>query len=430
MNNLMFLSSASVTILLVYLVFTCIMASLCLIYNMMILKKKPSSVIGDIVNAAVLIRLFYLTYILASYIYNTYQGFFVSEIHSPVVMITETTIYLAYVTVSLLRAAAKDSEQMSSFSVKQALDTLDFGLLYYYTGGRHKGERILCNEKMEDLMFLMTGKYYSNGNMFRNDISEKELKKGCRKKVIQSDVFYELPDKTLWQFESNKVKTDNEDVTLLMASDVTEILKRANSLYEQNKELEQKNAELKKMLDNLTEACRTKEILRAKTRVHDVLGQNISMILRSVREHKAPDRKLLMSFENGFPDEIKNDNDSTEYSLYSLASDFKDLGVKIAIEGTMPSDRSIRKVFHKTASEAFTNAVRHGYATEISVKVSKKYEMWELLITDNGITSEEIPAEGGGLKSMRKMAESLEGTFSYALLPHFNIKITIPEVKK
>ena len=129
MNNLMFLSSASVTILLVYLVFTCIMASLCLIYNMMILKKKPSSVIGDIVTAAVLIRIFYLTYILASYIYNTYQGFFVSEIHSPVVMITETTIYLAYVTVSLLRAAAKDSKQMSSFSVKQALDTLDFGLL-------------------------------------------------------------------------------------------------------------------------------------------------------------------------------------------------------------------------------------------------------------------------------------------------------------
>ena len=430
MNDIMFLSSSQITILLVYMVFACVMASLCFVYHLLILKKGKSSYITDIIHGAVLMRLFYLTYILASYIYNTYQGFLLSEVRSPFAIIAETSFCLIYVTLSLCLAAAANSKQMSSFSVKQALDTLDFGLLYYYTSGRHKGEIILCNEKMEDLMFLMTGKYYSNGNMFRNDISEKELRKECRKKVIQSDVFYELPDKTIWQFESHKVKTDHEDVTLLMASDVTEILKRANSLYEQNKELEQKNAELKKMLDNLSDTCRTREILRAKTRVHDVLGQNISMILRSIREHKAPDRKLLMFFENGFPDEIKNDNDSTEYSLYSLASDFKDLGVKIAIEGTMPSDRRIRKVFHKTASEAFTNAVRHGYATEISVKVSKKYAMWELLITDNGITSEEIPAEGGGLKSMREMAENLDGTFSYALLPHFNIKITIPEVKK
>lgn len=430
MTDLMFLSSSAITILLVYLVFACIMASLCFIYSILILKKEKLYYIKDIINAAVLVRLFYLTYIIASHIYATYHGLLTMEIHSPVAIIAETTLYIAYVTISLCLSVAAGSKQMSSFSVKQALDTLDFGLLYYYAEGRHAGERILCNEKMEVLMFLMTGKYYSDGIKFSEYIKEKELKNGCRKITIQSDVFYKLPDKTIWQFEKHIVKAEDNDVIMLMASDVTEILKRTSSLYEQNQEIKKKNTELNKMLNNLSEACRKKEILRAKTKVHDVLGQNISMILRSVREHHVPDRKLLMSFENGFPDEIKNDNDSTEYSLYSLASDFKDLGVKILIKGTMPSDLRIRKAFYKTASEAFTNAIRHGYATEIEVNVSKKYNMWELIITDNGITSEEVPSEGGGLKSMREMAETLGGTFSYALLPHFNIKTIIPEVKK
>lgn len=49
------------------------------------------------------------------------------------------------------------------------------------------------------------------------------------------------------------------------------------------------------------------ELLRGKGRVHDVLGQRISLLLRALRENKQPDEALLSAFAEGLPRDFWED---------------------------------------------------------------------------------------------------------------------------
>ena len=318
-------------------------------------------------------------------------------------------------------------ESLSAFSVKEAVDTMNFGILFYRGEGHSQGQILLSNRKMQDLMYRLTGRMIYSGKDFYERLKSGQVRTGCVRREQEKNLMYSLDDGSVWRFDLAYLPEGGQEYALLMASDITRYSWTVDQLSQQNAELEKRNRELKGMLQNMESLCRTEETLRAKSRVHDLLGQQISLILRSVREHREPEEAVLQSFREGLPKELKDTTADFTNSLQMAAESFKSLGVAVTLKGALPENGEIQKAFFEIAAEAMTNAVHHGYASGIYIESDQKDGQYRLRIWDNGRVTDLPILEGGGLRGMRRKVEELGGQFSYSTKTHFSILVTVPE---
>jgi signal transduction histidine kinase len=73
---------------------------------------------------------------------------------------------------------------------------------------------------------------------------------------------------------------------------------------------------------------------------------------------------------------------------------------------------------YRIVSEAVSNAVRHGGATAIEVRMRREREWLRVEVTDNGTGIDPAATPGVGLASMRARAEELGGSFSAGTAEH------------
>ena len=317
---------------------------------------------------------------------------------------------------------SRRSSHLTALSVKDALDRLDSGILFCQINGRI----ILMNRKMQELIGTLAGSPQSNGRDFYQRVEQGTLRNGCTRDEIGDEHVCQLPDGTVWRFTLHDVTDGKHKNVMLLASNITERWEANQRLLEQDRELESKNAELRDLLANLDEICRSEAVMQAKSRVHDVLGQSISLLLRSMREHQEPDEVLLRTFTEGLPRELTEVAADGGYSLDTLAKVFSNLGITVHVDGWLPEDEEQARTFYEIAVEAVTNAVRHGYATEIFIVFSQKNGYRVMDIQNKGLPVHGTVTEGGGLKSMRKKAMRLGGHFSYESKDRFHIHVELP----
>lgn len=317
--------------------------------------------------------------------------------------------------------------RLSAYSVKEAMDAMDQGLLFCKYRGRSDGQTLICNRKMEDLMQTLTGKFFFNGQQFYEQLLKGDILPECQKYPSQSLMLFRLPDGKIWEFKFHHVLWKSRVYALLMASDDTEIFQATDRLRQKEEALQNQNQELSQMLKNMEATCKTEEIIHMKSRIHDLLGQKITILLRSMREHQKLDSELLASIVTSLDEGLRGQNLSGRYSLEMLIRDFKGLGVTVTTTGSTPRNPEVQRVFFEIITEAMTNAVRHGYATEICVETSVSAGQRLLTIRNNGLSPDTPISEGGGFAGMRRKAEMLGGSFRYEAAPQFTISITIPE---
>lgn len=343
-------------------------------------------------------------------------------------------LYFAALIFWLLRCAHilyvrrnEQKHQLSVLSVKEAVDTLESGVLF----GQSNGPVMLQNSRMQELMRVLTGKFQRNGEEFYRMLVQGDVLPSCKKGEMGDQLAYWLPDGSVWVFERFSLNVPgmaDGHCALLVASNTTERWKATHQLWQQNQELERRNQELHQVLDNLGTICKTEETIHAKSRVHDVLGQRISLLLRAMREHREPDEVLLASFAEGLPRELTSVSaDRSPETLDTLVEAFRGLGVRVHVVGTMPQELALARAFSEIATEAVTNSVRHGYASDVRIILTHQGGSWGMDVTDSGIPPSEPVTEGGGLQGMRRRTEKLGGTFVYSMSPRFRIKVIIPE---
>ncbi len=142
---------------------------------------------------------------------------------------------------------------------------------------------------------------------------------------------------------------------------------------------------------------------------------------------REPDEKLLADFAKGLPSELIHASQEQEYSLEMLAQIFQKMDVTLPLEGDLPTDSVLARVYFEVAAEAVTNSVRHGYASEVWICQQHMGRIWTMDITDNGISSPDQVEEGGGLQGMRRKIEQIGSRFSYTLKPQFCIHAEVLE---
>ncbi|HEX3028358.1 MAG TPA: histidine kinase [Clostridia bacterium] len=223
-------------------------------------------------------------------------------------------------------------------------------------------------------------------------------------------------------------------------------------------EVNEKNAELSAMIDQLNEYSFLAEALaiehernRMAHDLHDTLGQSMTMIntllkvcIISCKKDDAIRDKLsealniskkgineLKRTVNGLaPHEL--DSKDLIATLKDLISDFEISGLKVELSVNCPPDvfkKGHSLFIFRLCQEALTNSLRHGEAKQSVINIQAYGGSIKVFISDDGHGAKTI-IKGMGLKGMEQRINDLGGSIKYGFGDKigFNIFAEIPYI--
>ena len=320
---------------------------------------------------------------------------------------------------------AKIKTEISALSIKEAIDALETGILFC----EEDGYILLMNKRMQELMILLTGEFQRNGIRFYSQIQSGSKQNLFEISELDGSIVYVLPDKSVWMFREYEMNIGGKKYCQISASPVTLEWSATERLRAQNEQLEQRSEELKQTLLNLKSIYMNEETLRMKSHIHDILGQRIAILLRLLRKMEIPDKELLRKFVKNLPGDLRQTQGeySAEQEMKIMALMFKGIGVETSVYGELPEEKELAKFFVTIITESITNAVRHGFATEIEIKCINNDNNWVLEISNLGILPESPIVEGGGISNIRRRLTEIGGTLELSLDSKFLLMATIPK---
>ena len=292
-------------------------------------------------------------------------------------------------------------ETITDFSIKKVTDECEVGILVL------KGKKAkLINNKMYEILNKLNIKKDYVTNIIKQSIDQLD-KNYC---VKVEDKYYVF------------VVNDNEIITF----DITEEYELHQKLNEQNRKIKENNKQILLSIDNIEELEREKNLLKLKNKYHDILGQNLSILQQylnrknisqeNFEEIKFMIQKMFIDIE---------DTEDTNTNLENLIKIHKKNGTDIVINGKLPQNKEVAKVFFEIIREATTNAIRHAGSSKVFVNIKETLEETYMIITNNGKKSNEFITENQGIKDMRRKIEKLGGMFYISTLPEFSVNISI-----
>jgi len=209
----------------------------------------------------------------------------------------------------------------------------------------------------------------------------------------------------------------------IFAYDVTQEVETLKAINRTNAKLAAQHSELEASMDKVREAAKNEAMLRMRGRVHDVIGQRLSVLHRALEDDAVSDEKLeqLKPLLNGILDDLSVERDvEPAEELAATIAAFLLTGVNVRVEGELPDDPAKAKVYADCIREASTNAVKHARSTEIVAKITPE----GLSISNDGPLPMLPVNEGTGLSNMRHAAATIGAGFEIeASEPPFTIRL-------
>lgn len=292
-------------------------------------------------------------------------------------------------------------ETITDFSIKKVTDECEVGILVL------KGKKVkLINNKMYEILNKLNIKKDYVTNIIKQSIDQLD-KNYC---VKVEDKYYVF------------VVNDNEIITF----DITKEYELHQKLNDQNRKIKENNKQILLSIDNIEELEREKNLLKLKNKYHDILGQNLSILQQYLnRENISQENfeEIKFMIQKMFID--IEDTEDTNTNLENLIKIHKKNGTDIVINGKLPQNKEVAKVFFEIIREATTNAIRHAGSSKVFVNIKETLEETYMIITNNGKKSNEFITENQGIKDMRRKIEKLGGMFYISTLPEFSVNISI-----
>lgn len=311
-----------------------------------------------------------------------------------VLFIVISVVYLfAKSLMLLLNSFSKLKNTINYYSLKEALDGLKTAVMF-----ESKFNVVYENLAMKNLL----EKLDINQKQSSFEIWQK-LKSRQDSKIVDDQNILLFLDKKVYSFSIIK-----QSKIQIYAFDITKEYLITLEIENKQAELKVKQSEILKMIENLDEIERQKEVLTLKSKLHDIIGQRL-FILHHVLD--AIDEKTFNL--NNVKDMLKTmigeiDNDEifeTQNMQNSIITAFEMIGFNIIISGQMPREMQKANAVVKIIRECATNAIRHANATKLFVNISDN----KIEISDNGKFTNQTFIENTGIKGMRLNAETLGG---------------------
>lgn len=303
--------------------------------------------------------------------------------------------------------------------IKEGFDQLPTAICFFDS----RGSIVLCNRQMYRLShYLFESDMQYLGEVERALATPPE---GILQ-LSNMEGTYRFPDNTIWQFEKTEV-TDRygETYIQLTAADVTELCHVLGLLFEENKRLAEDEEHLQRLSENVEKIAREKELLTAKSAMHDNLAASIIVM----KQYLSGDfggidvETVLREWEKNIV--FREVEHLTEKE--KLFASARSSGVLVQIEGKEPPGNAA-EMMYAAMQVCLNNALQYARATELEANVFENETGYTVMIYNNGQPPEREIREGGGLTNLRHRIETEGGRMLVQSFPEFALVIEIPKI--
>ena len=109
--------------------------------------------------------------------------------------------WLARGIIIVLKRTNEVKSEISAFSIKNAIDSMNTGILYC----EKDGFILLANERMQQLMIDLTGSVQRNGRQFFSLLTLSDIQPGCRIVSFEGQNICLMPDGSAWSFKMTRL---------------------------------------------------------------------------------------------------------------------------------------------------------------------------------------------------------------------------------
>lgn len=223
------------------------------------------------------------------------------------------------------------------------------------------------------------------------------------------------------------------------AYDVSSEMRVNQQLARANERLEQQNRELSRLLQSILRAADGEADLQMRGRVHDVVGQRLSILHRSLEDGRIDDAAIaqMKPLLNDLLDDLRPGAEADSAAELSAVVDaFGLAGVECEVTGRLASESGAARVQVRVVREALTNALRHGHAHRVRICLGCSEEgpsarcRWFVQVENDGEPASGSVHEGSGLTGLRRAVEGRGGRFSVEGQPHFTVRAELPATQR
>ena len=328
----------------------------------------------------------------------------------------------------IVRLRRLKRQELSRDSVKQAIDLLPSGICYFAPSGSVK----LCNMQMHILFRTLSQSDLQTLTELQDALAHCDAGSGVIRLSHERQT-YLFPDGKAWRYRQNVVTDEDGAVyTETIFSDMTELYHKKLELKEQIKQLNAISRELKLLSDNVLILTREKEVLSAKTKLHDYMGAGLIAMRQILRHNQTEEAANAIELLRQAVSAIKNDNTYPQGSseLDGFMHDAEAIGIKVNLSGELPEQEELRCVMILAMRECLTNSVRHAGATALHVAVEKNGDSFSMKITNDGKAPETEVVPKGGLHNLYRHIADCGGTMEIQWKPVFVLTVVLPETKE
>ena len=291
-------------------------------------------------------------------------------------------------------------ENFTVISVKQGLDAMSEGICFYTVDGLPQ----FVNRSMSDISLELTGENISDAVVFWNRLKTGDVDENCEILAGDDGMVIAKTGTKVCAFSNRDMDAGDELKEMIMV-DISSEYETYRELTAKKEALELQQKRLMEYNRNVTKATIEKELLNAKVKIHDELGEILLLAKRYIKSGSI-ERKVVtdlwMRNLRLLGVEKQNDRQDEYEEIYRAASD---IGMKIELDGELPMEENARKVISSALHECLTNTFRHAGGDTVYVKVKDAGTKKAFVFTNNGTAPEVEITERGGLKSLRNIAE-------------------------
>ena len=304
-----------------------------------------------------------------------------------------------YLICRIRREDEKYKKELSVYSIKQTLDHLKCGICFC----DGIGQIVLCNEKMYQLGYMLTGENLQSYLLLKEALEAKQYSNGISKVGKKKNLYY-FPNGTVWDFRQEKLEDPSlQGYIQVLALDVTNLYFNSEKIQKSNEELIRLNKEIRKMYECIDDQIREADPEKMKGQVKTI-RQTAQILL-------------------GNMEEVQDENKE------SITEKAEKLGITVFVTGSMPEEEYQKLLIDQAIMECMTNCARHAGGTRVFVKITNNKMFCKVQITNNGKKPAEGSQEGGGLTSLRKTVEREGGKMQVIFSPEFELILLLSHEK-
>lgn len=338
-------------------------------------------------------------------------------------------LFLCYLEYLFFRKFFKtQNTSIGKNSIKESMDNLPDGICF----SKLDGTPLLVNRQMQEISYEVFGRMLVNDVVCAEEVRNNKIKSPT--KILQRDPLVIESKGKIWLIKI--ILHENFRETL--AYNITLEWAMYKEIESKTSQIQRINESLKNYQKNVVAYTRQKEILQAKIKIHDKIGQSLIYFRRYLEKKKKTkeDRTMLIKLwmesllildeKNDFTEE-KPDTSKNKLLFEKLISAAKDIGVKVHVDGKTPSQERDWILLIDIVHEALNNAIRHGDAKNIWIYLSEDELNKFLKIENDGLPAHGPIREKGGLKNIRQHIENYGGRMEIKVKPKFQLNLSWPK---